>query len=109
MTDQSVKETAPDVKTVEAQWRRRLTNAGVDPRFHDEFVLYLQHHRAPGHFLTAVFENNLSSAFGRADELAQQNLLAMVRFMTWDAPSICWGSPEKVREWLSQDERRRAS
>lgn len=54
----------------------------------------------PGGFIQAVLENNLSEAFGRADEFSLAGLFDIVRYVRWEIPSICHGSPEKVREWL---------
>ena len=61
---------------------------------------YVQHRVALGHFLTAVLENNLSEAVGRADEDNLKNLPAFVGYMYNEMPGGCWGSPEKVKAWL---------
>lgn len=55
--------------------------------------------RRPGHFLTAVLENNLSEAFARAGEESTQALPAIVSFIQSDMPAPSWGSPEKVAAW----------
>jgi hypothetical protein len=52
--------------------------------------------------MRAVLENNLVEAFGRADET---NAARMRDWATWlfnEAPSTCWGSPEKVQAWLAE-------
>ena len=54
----------------------------------------------PGDFVTAVLENNLREAVGRADPLNRAALDEIVRYCTWEIPSACWGSPQKVDEWL---------
>jgi hypothetical protein len=53
----------------------------------------------PGSFLTAVLENNLSEAVGRADAENLANLPAYVGYLYNEAPGACWGSPQKVRAW----------
>ncbi len=53
----------------------------------------------PGDFLTACLENDLSEAAGRADE---NNILILPAYVGWlynEAPSACWGSPERVVAW----------
>ena len=53
-----------------------------------------------GGFLYAVLTNNLFEAMSRADS---NNLLAMHDICSYiynNTPSSCWGSPEKVKEWL---------
>lgn len=53
----------------------------------------------PGSFLRAVIENDLKGAFGRADENSRNNLFHIVAFFYNNAPSECWGSVDKVKEW----------
>jgi len=54
----------------------------------------------PGGFLEAVFSNNLCQAFGRADRENLNNLFDIVNYIYNHTPMDCWGSPEKVKEWL---------
>ena len=54
----------------------------------------------PGGFLEAVLSNDLKGAFARADI---ENRNAMYEIVTWIhnyAPSGCWGSKDRVNEWL---------
>lgn len=62
---------------------------------------YIDEHRGVGHFLTAVLENNLREAVHRADEHNLANLPAYVYYLYNEAPAQCWGSPEKVKAWLT--------
>ena len=57
---------------------------------------YIEHGEAVGHFLTAVLENNLKEAVGRADSENLVVLPAYVGYLYNEAPMTCWGSPEKV-------------
>ena len=61
---------------------------------------YVNHHIKPGDFLTAVIQNNLTEAIGRADEGSYSVLREIVRWFYNEAPFTCWGSPEKMDEWL---------
>jgi len=63
---------------------------------------YIEGHCPVGDFLTAVLENNLSEAVGRADDENASNLAAYIGYLYNEAPSQCWGSPEKVSAWLSE-------
>ena len=54
-----------------------------------------------GDFLTAVVENNLKAAIACADSQNAQSLAGYVMFFHNHTPSACWGSKEKVKEWLS--------
>lgn len=55
-----------------------------------------------GSFLTAVLENDLMEAAGRADSV---NLTALADYATYlynYAPQSCHGSPEKVAAWVKK-------
>ncbi len=62
---------------------------------------YFDHRLEPGHFLTAVLENDLLHAVMYADSM---NLYALPAYANWlynEAPSHGWGSKKKVDAWLS--------
>ncbi len=61
---------------------------------------YIEEKKCPGGFLTAVIQNNLSDACGRADEENMRNLPAYVVYFYNNAPSACHGSKEKMEAWL---------
>lgn len=60
----------------------------------------------PGSFLTAVLENDLAEAVGRADFQNIEVLPAIVAFVYRNLPSPCWGSKEKVEAWLVKAQER---
>ena len=69
----------------------------------DSIDLYVKVGCQPGGFLIAVLSNDLREAFARAD---QENIAAMfeiVKYCWNEIPSECWGSPEKVNDWLTRD------
>ena len=57
-------------------------------------------HERKGHFLTAVFSNDLREALARADGENREVLLQIVGYCHNEIPSVCWGSPAKVKAWL---------
>lgn len=63
---------------------------------------YLNNGIMPRSFLTAVLENNLVEAVGRADHMNQPNLPNIVGYIYNHLPSNSWGSREKVQEYLKQ-------
>jgi hypothetical protein len=69
--------------------------------------LYIDHGIPVGHFLTAVLENDLFEACGRADDDNINNLPAFVAFLYNEVTPQCYGSREKVRAWLKMHEARR--
>lgn len=60
---------------------------------------WIVHGTPPGDFLTAVLNNDLREAIGRADDENMRNLPAFVAYLYNEAPGQCWGSPEKVELW----------
>jgi len=61
---------------------------------------YVERRRCPGHFVTAVLENDLATSVGRADKNNRRALVRIVEFVYNYIPLECWGSKEKVRKWL---------
>ena len=64
--------------------------------------LYIENGIPPGDFLLAVLENNLMEAFGRADSINRYALFDFCQFLYNKAPPQCYGSPDKVAEWLNK-------
>lgn len=52
-----------------------------------------------GDFVRAVLSNDLVEAVGRADAESMAALKAIVQYVYCELPSVCWGSPEKVKAW----------
>ena len=53
----------------------------------------------PGHFLTAVLENDLMAACSRADSENMKNIRAYAAYLWNEAPIGSYGSRAKVMEW----------
>lgn len=64
---------------------------------------YIEYHSGVGHFLTAILENNLKEAVFHADGTNIDLLPNYVRYLHQEAPSQCWGSKERVKDWLDSD------
>ena len=60
---------------------------------------WIEHGTRPGHFVTAVLTNNLFEAIARADSNNVKLLPDIVRWVYSHAPSSCWGTEEKMKEW----------
>lgn len=70
----------------------------------DTFDRYVQHHIPTGSFLRACLENDLREAVARADHQNIHLLPEVVSYMYNELPFNCWGSPERVKAWLSRDQ-----
>lgn len=64
-------------------------------------VNYIYHKKPTGGFLNCVLQNDLINAVSRADDFNRKNLAAYVVFMYNNVPSVCWGSVERVQQWLN--------
>ena len=62
---------------------------------------YARHGVPTGGFLKAVLANDLAQAVGRADEESIVELRDIVRYVYNHLPATCWGSYERVEEWLT--------
>ena len=63
---------------------------------------YLEHGIPMGGFLTAVFANDLSQSFGRADENNRPRLFEICSWIYNYAPDNCHGSYELVSDWCEE-------
>lgn len=63
---------------------------------------YIAHGTPLGSFLTYVFSNDLVHAFSAADEINRIRMFDYCMFLYSRAPVDCWGSEEKVREWIKK-------
>ena len=70
---------------------------------------YINHGIMPGHFLTAVLENDLKEAVSQADDNNMKNIPAYMGYLYNEAPSGCYGSPEKVKAWTKLKAAERAT
>lgn len=65
---------------------------------------YVDDRIKPGSFITAVLSNNLRDSFGKGDQENRDTLFEIVRYLYWEVPGDCWGSHERVSEWLGEVE-----
>lgn len=63
---------------------------------------WVKHGIIPGDFLTAVIENDLMKAMGRADSYNRATIFQICSYLYNEAPATCYGSPEKVKAYASK-------
>jgi len=73
----------------------------IPPRISESLGAYVNERRPTGDFLRAVLENNLTESLARADPDNRKCLFDLVSYMYNEVPALCWGSAEKVRDWIS--------
>lgn len=67
----------------------------------DGLQLYLDEHIQPGHFLTAVLQNDMKEAMGRADLRSRVGLFDIIGYLYNHAPAPAWGGKKQVELWLT--------
>lgn len=78
-----------------------VTNYGEVPeRTLETLTTYAQDGVPAGGFINAILINDLKGAIGRADKDNLKAIKQIVKFVCNQLPSICHGSPEKVKAWL---------
>ena len=63
---------------------------------------YVEHGHPVGDFLSAVIDNDLSLAVGKADDENVAQLPAYIGFLYNECPSAAWGSKEKRLAWIAK-------
>lgn len=72
------------------------------PDIKESLDRYEKDHCPTGSFLRSVLENNLTEAFGKADDDNLRDMFEIVGYCYNHVRYTCWGSPEKVRAWLGE-------
>jgi hypothetical protein len=72
----------------------------------DALNRYVVGHVPTGDFLRAVLSNNLIESFAHADDENARAMHEITKYIYNMMPSKCWGSPEKVKAWLDDGEKR---
>ncbi len=83
-----------------AYLRDKAELCGVPEHLIDGLLRYIINRIEPGSCLTAVLENNLMESFGRADAQTAAGMKNICEFVYNYTPSVCHGSPAKVKHWL---------
>lgn len=68
----------------------------------DSLERYVNYGTPCGDFLTAVLENNLMGAFGRADSHNRLILFDICKYVYNEIPWNCHGSKEIVEGWIEK-------
>lgn len=93
-----IKEMTPeDLKQMVAEHKALNPDLHVRPDIKSALEAYAYRGHPLGGFLTAVVENNLFEALGRADSYNRATIFQITQFIYNELPSTCWGSTEIVK------------
>jgi hypothetical protein len=62
---------------------------------------YIDNHIPTGGFLEAILSNDLIAACCKADNVNITRIHVYIAYLYNNAPSLCFGSPERYREWIN--------
>ncbi len=85
-----------------ADYRNPSAISALPSHMYDAMLRWIEYGIYPGGFLTSVLKNDLVGAVSRADHINMHRIPDYVRYLFNDAPSGCWGGPDKVRAWHEQ-------
>jgi hypothetical protein len=75
-------------------------NYGCPEEIREAIERYVKDRLRPGSFTLAVLENDLMTAVFQAHPLMLPYLRNVCMYVYWEVRGDCWGSREKVKEWL---------
>ncbi len=81
--------------------KAKMYEYGVPEYMHGGIIRYYENGIPPGDFLTAVIDNDLKEAVGRADDVNVNALKAYVMWFFNQAPMGSWGFTDACSEWLT--------
>ena len=71
----------------------------IPPAIKRAIDLHEQEGRTCGSFVTALLQNDLREAVGRADRYSMDAMKEIMQYLDWEIQGRCWGSPSAVKEW----------
>lgn len=80
-----------------------MNNNQIPDWVKDSLDRYVNHRIETGSFMRAVLENDLFEAINRGDKDSLEALPNIVRYIYNNVRSDCYGSPQRVREWLKNE------
>lgn len=85
---------------LDAEQIESMTRYGIPEYMQGGIIRYYENRLPPGDFLTAVINNDLKEAVGRADEENRVLLHAYIMWFYNQAPGNSWGRAGAVEKWL---------
>lgn len=77
-----------------------MEKINIPEHMRDGVLNYVMNGIETGHFLSAVFSNDLVEAFSRADGINKEKIGDYVTLMYNCLPAGCWGSKDNYKEWV---------
>ncbi len=81
--------------------KNAMSEQGIPSYMHEGLICYYENGIPPGSFLTAVLNNDLKEAIGRADNVNKNCIKSYVLWLYNYAPVGSWGHADAVENWLN--------
>jgi len=79
----------------------KMYEYGIPKYMHGGIIRFYENGIAPGHFLSAVINNDLKEVFVRADNTNEECVKAYVMWFYNCAPAGTWGYSGATKEWIT--------
>ena len=83
-------------------WSDKVNWYDIPERMRAGIVRYVERGVPPGHFLTAIFSNDLMEACARGDTENLKLIHCYAKLLWNQCPSDGFGSKDLVREWIKR-------
>lgn len=80
----------------------KMSEHGIPRYMHGGLIRYYENGIEPGSFLTAVINNDLKEACGRADDTNRHCLFNYIMWFYNEAPTGSWGHSDATEQWYKQ-------
>lgn len=81
--------------------KTKMYEYGIPEYMHGGIVCFYENGLPPGHFLSAIIDNDLKEVFNTADDTNAACVKAYVMWFYNCAPSGTWGHAGATEEWLT--------
>jgi len=86
-------------------WHQKYPHLRPPTRYAIEAInRYAEHGLMPGSFITSVLASDLKNAVYNADNENINTLPALIAYLRWNVPAICWGSYDKIDSYRDRME-----
>jgi len=87
--------------------RRQIDYSILPEHMQGGMQRYIEQGINPGDFLYLILCNDFVHALGHADMINTARIVDYAKFLYLEVPTACWGSREKVDNWIAAHEERR--
>jgi hypothetical protein len=84
------------------KWSEQVKWGSIPEHMRGGIIRYVERGIPPGHFLRAVFANDLMEACARGDRENQLLLADYAKLLVNQCPGGCWDSSEKCIAWVAR-------